>query len=354
MVAAFNAGAGDFMRLTPMPVARAIMMLVIAVAFDVAGAEDISTPSRGVADLLRLQQLDQRVASVGYRLARSAGSLCPDQAPLVGIAVQDLGAYGSASRDDARRAFDLGPLPAILAIAHDSPAERVGLRVGDWLVAVDGEKIAPASGSADTYDRVAAVEDSLERHASDSMLDLEVLRSGAAHRFHLDLERGCASRFQVRPSARIDAAADGKYVEVTSAYVESAATDDGLAILLAHELAHNILHHRDRLDRAGIRRGLLQHVGRSARLTRETEIEADRWSAYLVDRAGLSLDAALRFREGMWGRPGRDLFLSATHPSGRQRLEILRSEISRIRSLEASGLLPEPEPEPEPLPPSPR
>src|SRR4051794_24487682 len=57
----------------------------------------------GVRDLLRLQQLDQRVGTIGYRLARSAGTLCPEQLPLTGIAIQDLSAYGGGSQADAKR-----------------------------------------------------------------------------------------------------------------------------------------------------------------------------------------------------------------------------------------------------------
>jgi len=286
----------------------------------------------GVRDLLRLQRLDQRVETIGYRLAHSAGSLCPEQVPLTGIAVHDLSAYGGSSQADARRAFGLGPDPAILAVAQDSPAERSGLRTGDALVAIGGEPLPTAPRSSRTYHNVAMVEDSLDRHAADGKLDLDIRRGDALHRIHIDLDRGCGSYFQVRPSGSIDAGADGTYVEITSAYVERADSDGGLAIVLAHELAHNILHHRDRLTAARIDRGLLQNFGRSARLTRNTEIEADRLSVWLVARAGYSLDEALRFREQLW-RGSAEVFRSATHPSGAARLDILRTEIARIKAL---------------------
>jgi len=286
----------------------------------------------GVRDLLRLQKLDQRVETIGYRLAHSAGTLCPEQVWLSGIAIQDLSAYGSASQPDARRAFGLGLDPIISAVARDSPAERSGLRIGDKLVAIDGETAPAAPRSSGTYQRIAAVEEILDRQGADGALDLDIRRAGMSYRLHIALERGCASHFQVRPSDAIDAGADGHYVEITSAYVERPESDDGLAILLAHELAHNILHHRERLNAAGVHRGLLQEFGRSARLTRATEIEADRLSLHLVDRAGFSLDAAIRFRETLWSGSGWDVFRSATHPAGAERLAILRSEVARIRA----------------------
>lgn len=313
-----------------------VLILLALITIGAAPADDA-----GVHDLLRLQRLDQRVETIGYRLALSAGTLCPEQVPLTGIAVQDLSAYGGASRVDARRAFGLGSDPTILAIARGSPAERSGLRIGDALLAIDGESIPATPRVSGNYQRIAAVEDSLDRHTADGALDLDIRRDGTPYRLHIALERGCASRFQVRPSDAIDAGADGHYVEITSAYVERADSDDGLALVLAHELAHNILHHRDRLNAAGVHRGLLQDFGRSARLTRATEIEADRLSLYLVDRAGFSLDEAVRFREDLW-HGSWDVFRSATHPSGSERLVILRTEMARIKALEAAGAVPEP------------
>ncbi|MEO7691170.1 MAG: M48 family metallopeptidase [Sphingomonas sp.] len=313
-----------------------MLILVALIATSLTSVDDA-----GLRDLLRLQRLDQRVETIGYRLAHSAGALCAEQVPLTGIAVHDLSAYGGTSRADARRAFGLGSEPTILAVARGSPAERSGLRIGDALVAFDGESIPAAPGGLGTYQRVAAVEDSLDHHAADGRLDLDIRRGGTPYRLHIALELGCASRFLVRPSDAIDAGADGHYVEITSAYVELAESDDGLALVLAHELAHNILHHRDRLNAARVHRGLLQDFGRSASLTRATEIEADRLSLYLVDRAGFSIDEAIRFREDLW-RGSREVLRSATHPSGAERLAILRAEMARIKAFKATGALPEP------------
>src|SRR4051812_37013975 len=77
---------------------RLILLALIA-------ASATATDDARVRDLLRLQRLDQRVETIGYRLAHSASTFCPEQVPLTGIAIQDLSAYGGASRADARRAF---------------------------------------------------------------------------------------------------------------------------------------------------------------------------------------------------------------------------------------------------------
>ena len=164
---------------------------------------------------------------------------------------------------------------------------------------------------------------------------------GQAERLLRGEFEGGATRFQLIPSPRLNALADGRYVQVTTAIGNYVADDEELAAILAHELAHNVLRHRARLDAAGIDRGLLGHFGRNARLVRATEVEADRLSVYLLERAGYDPEAAVRF----WRRFGGGLlglFGGTHHPSARRRLELLREEIAAIRRARAAGALPLP------------
>src|SRR3546814_9337771 len=93
-----------------------------------------------------------------------------------------------------------------------------------------------------------------------------------------------------------------------------------LAAAVAHELAHNILRHRERLDAADVDRGLFKGFGRSARLFRQTEVEADRLSVWLMRGAGYDPQAAVR----LWGRFGTRggpvLIQPSTHPPRRDRV----------------------------------
>jgi hypothetical protein len=280
----------------------------------------------GVTALRQLQALDQRVTTVGYRLATAAAGLCADSVPLAGVEVHDLSLYGGASRDDARRAFGLGDAPQVLAVAAGSPLARAGLEPGDALVAIGS---APVPGGAG-LDRVERIDTALEAGARGGMLDLVIGHGGAQRTLHAALEKGCPSRFVVRVADSAEAEADGHYVEITSGYVELADNDDALALVLGHELAHNILGHRARLERQGVRYGIAQHFGRNARLIRETEIEADRLSVDLAARAGFDVTRAIAFRERQWRGLDQTLLRSPTHPSPRERLATLRAEYARI------------------------
>ena len=90
--------------------------------------------------------------------------------------------------------------------------------------------------------------------------------------------------------------------------------------------------HRVRLDAARVSRGFLGNFGRNARLIRETEVEADRLSVYLLERAGYDpagggpLLVALRAERAQLPRQRRPIPIGA---AGSQR--------SRRRSRRSAG-----------------
>ena len=124
--------------------------------------------------------------------------------------------------------------------------------------------------------------------------------------------------------------------------IDFAADEAQLAAVIAHELAHNILRHRARLDAVGIHRGILGQFGRNARLIRQTEVEADQLSVYLMDRAGYDPQAIITFWE-RYDRTHPFGFLNApTHPGPENRIAMVRTEIARIAAMKAQGRSPRP------------
>ena len=77
-------------------------------------------------------------------------------------------------------------------------------------------------------------------------------------------------------------------------------------------------------------------------LIRETEVEADRLSVYLMERAGYDPDSAVRFWT-RFGRRGLNFLGSPTHPNWRRRIALFQSEIDRIRAARAAGQIPMPD-----------
>ena len=293
--------------------------------------------------LTAMRELDRQVATIGHRLAVANIDLCSERQWLPGFALHDLSQYGGAWRDAAIRAFGLDRGPAVLALASEGPSARAGLRQDDVLVSEDGTPLRSQEASSQrTFEEVERLLALLDAAFADGAAELAILRGSEPARLRVAAEQGCATRFQLIPSRRLNARADGRYVQVTTAIAQYVEDEAELAAVLAHEFAHNVLGHRTRLDAAGVSRGFFGNFGRNARLIRETEAEADRLSVYLLERAGYDPAAAVRFWS-RFGRRGLNFLGSPTHPNWRQRIVLFEAEIAVIRAARARGAVPVPE-----------
>jgi Peptidase family M48 len=320
---------------------RVILRGLVPGLLALAGAGAAAQPARE-ASLLATRALDPCIATISHRLARGSRELCANRQNLPGFAVHDLSQYGADFRPAASRAFGLDAGPGVLALVNGGPAERAGLRLDDVLLSLDGRPLPHGAPDRQrSFDRMTQILDAIEAAFADGTAEAEIRRAGAPLTLRLGSEPGCASRFQLILDRGMNARADGRYVQVTAALAGYAADDAELAAVLAHEFAHNLLGHRVRLDQAGVARGFFGNFGRNARNIRETEIEADRLSVYLMDRAGYDPDAAVRFWS-RFGRRGLNFLGSPTHPNWRSRVALLDTEIAAIRSARAAGRVPVP------------
>ena len=291
--------------------------------------------------LLAMRVQDERVATIGHRLAINNLAFCADRSWLPGFTVHELSQYGAEYRDAAIRAFGVGMEPAVLAVAAGGPAERSGIRHDDVLVRLDGEALPVGPGNDGPRALMERLLTMIERAFADGEANVELRRGPSVSSVVVRAEQGCATRFQVAPSSNLNAFADGRYVKVTTRMAYYLSDDQELAALLAHEFAHNMLRHRSRLDTAGVARGFLRNFGRNARLIRETESEADRLSVYILDRAGYDPEATVRFWQH-FGSRGLNFVGSPTHSSPGRRIEAMQAEVEVVRRARAAGTVPVP------------
>lgn len=325
--------------------ARLIMSLLAAGLLLSGQAPAVAqVPRPGLEDSLSaMRAQDARVAAIGHRLAVAGLDWCAERTWLPGFAVHDLSQYGADYRAAAIRAFGLDAGPGVLAVAPGGPADSAGLRADDILLALDGQPLpAGRTGRDRSFDRMEQILAAVDAAFADGRAVLEVARHGERRTIAIAAARGCASRFQLVPGGRMNAEADGRYVQVTTALVQYATDDLELAAVLAHEFAHNVLGHRVRLNAQGVQRGVMANFGNNARRIRETEIEADRLSVYLMERAGYDPDGAVRFWS-RFGRRGLNFLGSPTHPNWRARVQLFETEIAKIRAARAAGRVPVPD-----------
>lgn len=317
----------------PISILPALLAAALAASTGAIAGETPTPPSPSVH--VQLAALEARVAAIGFRLTTANAAWCPAQQPQFGWIWGDLRLYDAAQQDAARAAYgaDTADAPFIAAIAPGSPAENAGLRIGFAVTTIDGQPVA-AGERDDPFARIADLETRLDALPPAAAITV----AGAdGHGVEVVPVPGCASDFRVEPRDRPAGAADGRLVLISAGLAQFAANDDELAAAVAHELAHNILHHRARLDAAGVDRGLLRQFGRNARLFRQTEAEADRLSVWLLAGAGYDPAAAARFWTRFGQREGRPLFQAGTHPRWRDRVAVVEAEAAAIAAAHTAG-----------------
>lgn len=307
-------------------------LLPLAALLCAAAAPDIPPEARTALESLR--SLDIATAEIGYRLVTANAALCEDHVPASGMLLHGVEQYGGEYRAAAEALFGLGSAPGVAAVLPGSPAARAGVRAGDALVAIDGAALpaAGASGESGEFERIEQVLDTLDRALQAGAATLDIERAGKRLSVALTGAPACASRFQVEPSTKLNAAADGRYVQVSAGFIAYFADDDEFAAILAHELAHNILQHRARLDAQGVQRGLLGKFGKNAARIRETEIEADRLSLRLLANAGYKPEAAAAFWRRFGPKHDAGLLSDATHLRWKPRVALLETELAALRA----------------------
>lgn len=302
---------------------RILFAAALIVAAIPASAQTLST-----AQLEQVRQVDTRLATIAYRLVRANAPLCTDLQPAPGFVLHAIGQYAADTQANARTVFGFAMPVSVEAVVPGSVAANAGLRADDGVVAIDGTPLRAAGGDAVTSaDRDAAL--AILGRAPRAPVTIDVVRGGARRTITMPASPGCASNFEVLLGPGMTAQSDGKVVQIAVGYFERY-TDDEVAVIVAHELAHSILHHRERLDAAGVKAGLLAELGRNGRLNRLIEDQADQLGVHLLRNAGYDPASAPRFWREHGGEIDGGLFRSRTHRSSSARADRIEAEIRTI------------------------
>jgi Zn-dependent protease with chaperone function len=171
----------------------------------------------------------------------------------------------------------------------------------------------------------------------------------------LSSTRGCTFQVDLKEDDAVNAATDGSRIVVHTGMLRFVRDDHELAVVLAHELAHNVLGHVDRtrgnqiiggllgllvdlgIATAGVNtQGTFTRLGsQGGRLvySQEFEMEADYLGLYFVARAGFDINRAPDFWRRMGiEKGGIEQNFAATHPSTPERSVLLERTIREIQN----------------------
>jgi Zn-dependent protease with chaperone function len=286
----------------------------------------------------RYMEQRRRVEAVAFRLKKAALAECAAigrTKPDLGIIVWSLGNFPNPD-DQAhlKGAYGLGNGVTVALATDGGPARRAGLTNGDVITAVNGRPTSQGSGATERFIGASNLA------ARDGAVTLD-LASGRS--LTITPDQACDYPALLVRSPDINAAADGTSIAITTGLFDITKSDDELALILGHELAHNTLGHSTTGSSPSSRAGkLLDTMLRSAlaqpsaAYSPAKEMEADNVGLYVMARAGFDIAAA----ETMWTRLNRmnkGATLAATHPSGPDRLAALKKAIAEIRAKQKAG-----------------
>ncbi|WP_162925347.1 PDZ domain-containing protein [Aurantiacibacter odishensis] len=270
-----------------------------------------------------LAEQDLRLARIADAMLVGNAKLCRQTMPVTGIILHSADQYG----DGAQALFAGGPL-AIAEVVSGSAADQAGLRAGDTIAAINGTPVSHLSPQGEDHLRELAfflLADTIENEP----IALTVVRDDEVLMTNFSAPNGCRSLVEILVADGPKALSDGRVIQLQYDFATSL-TDEQMAVVLAHELAHTVLEHRRRKEALGIDNGsIMRHLGRNQQVNRRAEVEADRLSAHLLANAGYDPMLVPQFWQSPEGiRAGGGSMPSFVYPSQSARAEIVEREIA--------------------------
>ena len=349
------------------------LLLALACVAPSTQLERIS-PELIKAEQLKQQQLvitsslaeQARLENIAYPMLRAAAPLCGKWTTTrSGVSVANIHAW---KRDyhEAARALGFSDTLIITGIAAGSPAERSGLRVGDRLSGVAG--VAAPIGRTATVEFAKLVSPRPASKGAPPLasepLRLAVRRGGGemapgAMELSVPPDTTCAYVASAVKDDMLNAWADGRQVVVTTAMMRFTGADDELAVVVAHEIAHNAMRHIDAKQKnatAGALFGAILDIAAATQgvntggdfansgaamgamtYSQDFEREADYVGMYILARSGRAFANAPDFWRRMAQESPGSIKYASSHPTSAERFLRLERTVEEINSKQLSG-----------------
>lgn len=372
----------------PNPIARSFLCLVLtAMAFLGACVAPTSHVTKLSPEVVKAEQLkqqrlvitsgvaeQQRLANVVYPMLKASTSLCGKWVTTrMGVWYSNVHQFNK-DYQAAARALGYSDTLMVVGVTKGSAAERAGFRVGDRLATVAG-KPAPMGRTAleDFTKRITPLPAKRGVAPTESEpLQFAVYRQAGAPTSSPELEpisiqpdSVCAYGATALKDDALNAWADGQQVFVTTAMLRFAGSDDELALVVAHEVAHNAMRHLDAkktntglgavfgaiLDVAAATQGIntgggFTQSGMDAGallFSQDFEREADYVGLYILARSGRPIAGAPDFWRKMAQEFPNAIKYAKTHPTSAERFIRLEETVAEIQAKQQSGKQIEPD-----------
>lgn len=306
-----------------------------------------AVPTQEELTLKSLVALQDRLYRVAAPLIVNNSELCKANARnLLGFTAKNRYSYSKEYVAAAQQALGLGDRLQIMGVLEGSAAARAGVRPGDGILAVEGQRL-PEGENAERQAATILAPIVTGR----SSVKLSLLRQGEEVAINVPLTYACAYGFELGNTDNVNAYSDGHRVLVTRGLMNFARTDDELAYVLAKEMAHNALAHPARQRTSATAGGIIDNLTRIRPdmstmnglagikpMPQDLDAMADKLAMYMLARANYKLDGVVPFWRRLAAQypPGTLNAYTALHPSTGYRITIMERTIKDVRAKQAA------------------
>lgn len=282
--------------------------------------------------------------------------LCEDTRPDAGWILLNRFMFPEDFRAALLEGLNVDEHLTVVHLAPGSPAKRGGVQPGDKIIRISGTRIPATKEAPRVYAELWSDLD------ASGPIPVTLLRGEKEMSVDLNPETVCGFQVFLAMNDDINAFADGRNVVIMQGMMRFADADRELALVITHELAHNVMGHVDAQRKntmaggflglivdiaaaaAGVNtQGAFSDIGYRAgamRYSQEFEYEADYVGLYMMALSGFEIENAADFwRKMATAHPGSIKSNHAsTHPATAQRFVALENTVKEIKTKQSKGL----------------
>ena len=318
-----------------------------------AQALAIEQRSEQVAQIQAYYAQLARVDNVAFRIRTANRQFCKSVAAQIGLHAATVRSLPSKYRSYTNQALNVSWTKAtVIAVADGSPAAAAGIKTGDRILRLN-DKPVPAGRTQHWID---------EFLASNGMqpVKVDLRRDGEEKTLTVSPLMACAIPIDYVTNDQINAYSTGDKIVIFSAIVALAKTDDQLAVIIGHELAHANLGHMEKREQNALigelggvmvdggfllggiytRGAFTRHFGRAGALAYSVEFEreADYVGAYYAARADYDVAGAAQIWRAMGQTNPHSIRFTTDHPMSPVRYIQMREVAAEIADKERRHL----------------
>ena len=297
------------------------------------------------------------VKSIGYKVNSSNADICNKTDFNSGLTFANENVMGLKIARFFPEKINLGSRVSIIDIVKNSPADKAGLTLGDVILEVEGF-IFPEGKNA-----LKKISKHFKDIEEKPVKRIKIDRKGEILTFEINQKKICNYPIIFTQDKIVNAYADGKSIIMTQGMVDYARDDNEIAMVIAHELAHNDRGHLDAKKKNTLIMGSIGFIldlmtiyysggtaGGNAENTEmwskigsqaysvEFEKDADYGGLYYAYRAGYDISQVKNFWERIGSENPKQIAISSTHPATSERYLQIDKTVKEINKKKKDGL----------------